>query len=100
MRSLALYQAVDIPEGVMDVLDALACLDIVTGRPEAGLRLLTVSERERAKLGAPILIEDEIRDRTDAAATAHRMLGARATAVVDAAGNVPLDTVLAELRVD
>jgi predicted ATPase/DNA-binding SARP family transcriptional activator len=98
MKSLALYQAVDIPEGVMDVLDALACLDIATDRPEAGLRLLTVSERERVKLGAPILIEDEIRDRTEAAAAAHRALGPRASEVVEVARNVSLDTVLAELR--
>ena len=82
----------------MDVLDALACLDILDGDVEAGLRLLTVSERERAKLGAPILIEDEIRDRNEAVAAAHQALGARAAEVVDAARNVSLETVLAELR--
>jgi hypothetical protein len=98
MASLDLYLAVDIPEGVMDVLDAVACLDILAGSAESGLRLLTVSERERAKLGAPILIEDEIRDRTAAVAAAHRTLGARAAEVVAAARNVSLDTVLAELR--
>jgi predicted ATPase/DNA-binding SARP family transcriptional activator len=98
MESLDLYLAVDIPEGVMDVLDALACLDVSGGRASAGLRLLTVSERERAKLGAPILIEDEIRDRTEAAAAARRALGARAAEVVEAARSVSLDTVLGELR--
>jgi hypothetical protein len=98
MESLGLYLAVDIPEGVMDVLDALACLDVLDGAAEAGLRLLTVSERERAKLGAPILIEDEIRDRNEAVAAAHQALGARAAEVVDAARNVSLETVLAELR--
>ncbi len=98
MASLALYLAVDIPDGVLDSLDALACLDIAAGEAERGLRLLTVSERERTGLGAPILIEDEIADRAAAVAAAHRALGPRAAAIVAAAQNLPLETVVAELR--
>jgi len=97
MASLSNYVAVDIVEGILDSVDALACLDIAAGDAENGLRLLTVCDREREKLGAPLLIEDEIRDRTAALATAHAALGPRAAEIIESARDLPLDTVVTEL---
>jgi predicted ATPase/DNA-binding SARP family transcriptional activator len=97
LAGLANYVEADIPEGVLDVLDALACLDIAEGRPAVGLRMLTVSERERERLGAPLLIEDEITDRAAALAAAHAALGPKAAAVVESARDLPLDVIVSGL---
>lgn len=97
LASLSHYVEVDIPDGMLDSLDALACLDIAAGDAAHGLRLFTVSDREREKLGALLLIEDEIRDRMRALATAHAELGPRAAAVIDAARELPLAAVVREL---
>ncbi|HEX4705506.1 MAG TPA: BTAD domain-containing putative transcriptional regulator [Pseudonocardiaceae bacterium] len=101
LRSLALYVEVDILEGVLDALDALASLDIAAGRPAAGLRLLTVVDRERDRLGAPLFIEDEIADRKVAMAAAHEALGgARAETIIAAARDLPLSVVTDALLPD
>jgi tetratricopeptide (TPR) repeat protein len=97
LASLSSYVRVDIVEGILDSLDALACLDIAAGDAEHGLRLFTVADREREKLGAPLLIEDEIRDRVAALATAHVTLGPRAATVAASARDLPLDAVVTEL---
>jgi hypothetical protein len=51
MASLAQYRGLDLVEGVLDMLEALAGIEVEQGRPESGL-LLTVVQRERDRLGA------------------------------------------------
>ena len=74
---------------------------LAADRPAEALRLLTVAERERGRLGAPVITPDEIADRDAALATARTALGPdRAAAVTTAAAGVPLDDVLDEVRAD
>ena len=100
LRSLRQYQELDLTEGVLDVLSALACLDVAEGQPETGLRLLAVTRRERDRLGAPPFIEDEIADEQTALAAATSALGDRAAAITTAAANLPLDHLLTTLLPD
>jgi predicted ATPase/DNA-binding SARP family transcriptional activator len=96
LASLADYIEADIQEGVLDVVDALACLDIADGRPDVGLRMLTVSQRERERLGSTPLIEDEITDRAAAVAAAYEALGEpKAAVVIESARELPLDVIVA-----
>jgi predicted ATPase/DNA-binding SARP family transcriptional activator len=96
LDSLARYRELDLVEGVLDNLEALAGLAVTAGQAEAGLRLLTVAERERARLNAPGFIQDEVAALKAAVAEAHAALGDRAAAVVAAARALPLETAVAE----
>ncbi|HEV3169221.1 MAG TPA: BTAD domain-containing putative transcriptional regulator [Actinocrinis sp.] len=95
-QSLALYRDLDLAEGMLDMLEALASLEAEQGHATEALRLLTVCERERVRLGAPLFVQDEIADRDQTLAKAHAALGQRATAVTAEARDVPLETVVDE----
>ncbi len=95
-QSLALYRDLDLAEGMLDMLEALASLEVEQGHATEGLRLLTVCERERIRLGAPLFVQDEVADRDQTLAKAHAALGRRATAVAAKARDVPLETVVDE----
>jgi predicted ATPase/DNA-binding SARP family transcriptional activator len=84
LASLALYRELDLPEGELDMLDALACLELAAGRPAAALRLLLIADRERIRLGSPLFTPDEIADRNDALAGARIALDADEQAAVAA----------------
>ncbi|GIG56841.1 SARP family transcriptional regulator [Longispora fulva] len=97
MTSLALYRELDIAEGIVDILDALAVLATAEGRPAEGLRLLTVADRERSRLGSALFVPDELDERTRTLAAARAALGDRAAAVAAEAREVPLTGLVAEL---
>jgi tetratricopeptide (TPR) repeat protein len=96
-ESLALYRGLDLAEGMLDLLEALAGIEVEQGQPEAGLRLLTVAQRERDRLGAPLFVQDEIADRDQAFAAAHAALGYGAKVVVDEARELTLDAAVAKM---
>jgi hypothetical protein len=63
LRTLRAYHELDLAEGVLDAVEALAHLDVLTDRPERALRALDLAAAERVRLGAPIFTPDEIADR-------------------------------------
>jgi len=93
-ESLAIYRDLDLAEGMLDMLEALASLEVEDGRAAQGLRLLVVCDRERIRLGAPLFVEDEIEDRDQSLAAAHAALGPNADTVIEEARGVPLETVV------
>lgn len=95
--SLAQYRGLDLVEGMLDMLEALAGIEVEQGRAESGLLLLTVAQRERDRLGAPLFVQDEIDDRDQALAAAHSALGQAAPVIVEQAHNLVLDAVVDEL---
>ncbi|HEY4022310.1 MAG TPA: BTAD domain-containing putative transcriptional regulator [Pseudonocardiaceae bacterium] len=97
MDSLRGYHQIDLAEGMLDALDALACLAVADNDPVTALRLLTVSGRERERLGAALFVQDEIADREAAVIAAHTALGDQATAVIAAARGLALRPLVAEL---
>jgi predicted ATPase/DNA-binding SARP family transcriptional activator len=97
LDSLRRCRDIDLAEGQLDMLDALACLDVLEDRPASALRLLAIADRYRAELGTSLYIPDEVADRTDALTTARRALGADAQTVEEAAGTVLLTDVVAGL---
>jgi predicted ATPase/DNA-binding SARP family transcriptional activator len=74
------YVELGMTEGQLDVIESLAELDVLDGRPEPGLVRLAVAERERAALGSPLFSPDEIRDRDDAERRARDALTAEEVA--------------------
>lgn len=97
--ALALYQELELPDGLLDVVDGTACLLAAEDRAADALRLLTVADRERLRLGATLLSPDETTDREAALATARAALGPDGSAAVTAAAaEVPLDDVLDQVR--
>ena len=98
--ALTLYRELELPEGMLDVVEGVAGL-LAADRPADALRLLTVAQRERARLGAPVITPDEIADRDAALATARAALGPdRSAAVTQAAAGISLDGVLDEVGDD
>jgi tetratricopeptide (TPR) repeat protein len=92
--ALPLYRELDLAEGVVDVVDGVACLLAAEGRASDALRLITVADRERHRLGAPQLGPDEVSGRLSALDTARTALGPAAAAVESAAADEPLDAIL------
>ncbi len=72
--ALARYVELAITEGQLDAIEGLAEIDVLAGRPAAGLVRLVVAERERTALGSPLFSADEIRDRDDAERQARHAL--------------------------
>ena len=97
IESLRSYHDLDLIEGMLDALDGLACLAIDDNDPVTALRLLTVSGRERDRLGAVLFVQDEIADRKTALLAARAALGDQATAVAAAARGLALRPVVADL---
>jgi tetratricopeptide (TPR) repeat protein len=87
LASLALYRELELPEGELDMLDALACLELAAGRPAVALRLLLIADRERVRLGSPLFTPDEIADRGAALAGAQAALDADEQATAAAAAD-------------
>ncbi|HKF78341.1 MAG TPA: BTAD domain-containing putative transcriptional regulator [Candidatus Dormibacteraeota bacterium] len=75
VRGLALFRELDLMEGELDAVEAIACLEVAGGRAAAALRLLAVADRERANLGAPVFVPDEVAQRAAAQAAARAALG-------------------------
>ena len=96
--ALAVYRSLELPEGMLDALEGTACLLAAEDRAAEALRLLTMAEQERRRLGAPVITPDEIADRDAALAAARAALGAAADEVAADAAGLPLDAVLDEVR--
>lgn len=88
LESLRRYRELELEEGQLDAIEALACLYVGQPSPRAGLRLLLLAERERRTLGAPIFVADESDDRDVAMESARSILDSttlfEVTAEVDA----------------
>ncbi|HET9168097.1 MAG TPA: BTAD domain-containing putative transcriptional regulator [Actinospica sp.] len=97
LESLAVYRDLDLAEGTLDVLEALAAVELHENRPARSLRLLTVTERERVRLGAPLFVQDEIEDCDRARAGARAALGDQAEAIISASHGEPLDALIDEM---
>jgi tetratricopeptide (TPR) repeat protein len=97
LESLRRYVDLDLTEGVLDMLAALACLDVARGEHTSGLRLLELCRREQVQLGAPVFIQDEIDDHLAARAEAEAALGPRAATIVAEAHRLRSAAVAAEI---
>jgi predicted ATPase len=97
MDSLRGYHDLDLAEGMLDALDALACLAVAANDPVTALRLLTVSGRERERLGAVLFVQDEVTDRKATLLAAVSALGEQATAVIAAARGLALRPLVRDL---
>ncbi len=88
LESLRRYRELELEEGQLDAIEALACVYVQGSSPTAALRLLLLNERERRRLGAPIFVADESDDRDAAMETARSILDSTTlfeiTAEVDA----------------
>jgi len=85
LECLSSYRELELDEGQLDAIEALAGLDVAEGRPDSALRLLSVTDRERRRLGAPIFVADESDDRDAAAAAARAALDEETIAEISAA---------------
>ena len=75
-------------------------MELDEGRPDAALRLLAVTARERERLGSPLLMPDEIGEEESAWAAARSALGDRADEIIGWAADLPLRAVVDGLLVD
>jgi hypothetical protein len=98
--SLTLYRDLDLVEGMLDAVEGLAGIAADDREHEWALRLFVVAEQERARLGAPVFIEDELADHAAARAAAHAALGPRAAPVIRAAATDSLEAAVARLLDD
>jgi predicted ATPase/DNA-binding SARP family transcriptional activator len=97
LDALRRYRDLEITDGLADIVEIIAAIEVDEGRPAEGLRLLSVAARTRLEIGTPLTIPDEIADRDDAEHRANLALGATAGPIVVAAATIPLTTVVAEL---
>jgi predicted ATPase/DNA-binding SARP family transcriptional activator len=97
LRGLRHYHEIGMVEGLLDCLDGIAGVDVLDGRPEQALRLLTVAGRHRDRLGAPLFIADEIAYRESALAAAIAALGDETGPLVAAARELAVEPVVEEL---
>jgi hypothetical protein len=97
LEGLALYRDLNLDLGQVEILEGLASVEVAQGNPSAALRLLTVTRRERGRLGSPSFGSNRRRDREQALADARTALGADADAVAEAAEHLPLHTVVDDL---
>ncbi|MFC9690494.1 BTAD domain-containing putative transcriptional regulator [Kribbella sp. NPDC056951] len=91
--ALHLYREIDLTEGIIDIVELVAGLEVAAGRHWSALRMLTVAGTQRIRLGVPLIIADELEARNLVEETARSALGADADAVVAAS----LDDSLAAL---
>ncbi len=91
LRSLRMYAELELTEGEVDAVEALAGLEVAAGRGAVALRMLEAADIERRRLGAPLFVPDEVAAR-EAALTA-----ARATVGPAAVQAVPFEALVAEL---
>jgi tetratricopeptide (TPR) repeat protein len=98
LESLFRYRELELDEGQLDALEALAGVEVAEGRPDSALRLLTVTDRERRRLGAPIFVADESDYRDAAVAAAGKSLDpSKVEEITIAAERLPLATVVDQL---
>ncbi len=100
LECLSRYRELELDEGQLDAMEALACLELAGGRAGAALRLLLVADRERRRLGAPIFVADESDDRDATVAGARAALDQSViTEIVSATEHLTLAAVVDELLI-
>lgn len=101
MQALRLYRDLDLTEGLLDILELVAQLELDAGHPAIALRMLTIAATQRLQIGAPLFIPDELAGRDHAATEARRLLGTEAATFTTAAQFEPIgpvvDALLGEL---
>jgi len=96
--SLAIYDQLGFDEGRADCLEVLAFQRAAAGSPAEALRLLTVADAARERLGAPMFVPDERAARAAAeAAIATTLDGAERLRITVAAGGLDLRDVVREV---
>ncbi|MFF1821995.1 BTAD domain-containing putative transcriptional regulator [Kribbella sp. NPDC058245] len=97
LEALRIYQQLDQLDAMVDCIDHLAASELALGHHRQALRLVTVSEAQRARTGIPLLLPDEIEARNAVEQTARTALGPEAAAVVAAAQDEPITALVDEL---
>jgi predicted ATPase len=98
LASLARYHELDLAEGKLDMVEAVACLWATAARPASALRMLLFAGAERRRLGAPLFTPDEIADREAAERSARAALTvAQQRDAARRAATLTLDAVVAAL---
>jgi hypothetical protein len=98
--SLAVYRDLDLVEGVLDAVEGLAGIAAGDREHERALRLFVVTEQERARLGAPVFIEDELADHAQPAPRRTPRSARAAAPVMRAAATDSLEAAVARLLDD
>jgi hypothetical protein len=83
--------------GVLDAFGLLACVEAADGRPELAVRLLTVAQQQRAEIGAPLFIADELAAQATAWERARAALGPEADRIADAARHLRINALATEV---
>ncbi len=95
--ALQLYREIDLTEGIIDIVELVAGLEVAAGRHWSALRILTVADTQRIRLGVPLIVADELEARDLVEAAARSALGAEADAVVAASRDDSLTELADEL---
>lgn len=91
LDSLRMAREIGFIEGLLDAVETIGHLTAANGQAVAAARLLSVVDRQRQRLGAPLRIPDQFADRE----ASWHSIQAATDAVPDAA--VPLDDLVDEL---
>src|SRR5262249_24110688 len=95
LDSLAIYEHLGFIEGQVDCLESMACHLAARNRPASAVELLTVADRVREKLGAPLFVPDWREARATAEASIREALSNGEVArVVDQAARLELHDVV------
>lgn len=98
LDSLAIYEHLGFIEGQVDCLVFMACHLAARNRPASAVELLTVADRVREKLGAPLFVPDWREARAAAVASIREALSNREVArVADQAARLELQDVVRSL---
>lgn len=98
LDSLAIYEHLGFIEGQVDCLVFMACHLAARNRPASAVELLTVADRVREKLGAPLFVPDWREARAAAVASIREALSNREAAkVADQAARLELQDVVRSL---
>jgi predicted ATPase/DNA-binding SARP family transcriptional activator len=100
LHVLRIARSIGYTVGILDGLGVLASIEAASGHYELAVRLLTVAERHRADIGAPLFIPDELAALATAWTAARSSLGPEADRIADSARHLPLNTLLTELLQD
>ena len=96
-EALRLYRDLDLKTGILATLEGLAAVWVARGRAFEGIRLLTVVDREWARLGVEPFNPDRDDDREATRRAARETLGATADSAIAAAEGTGLAAVVAEV---
>lgn len=97
VEALRIYRDLDLSTGMLSTLEGLAAVRVARGQAFEGMRLLTVVDREWARLGVAPFDLDRTDDREATLSAARESLGAAAESAIAAAEGARLAAVVAEV---